>query len=217
VRIDDVQGDVTMRRLAPIIIAACTVLLGTACAGSGGNASDERGTSQPVLAAESVLAQGTAVPFRECASDPDWEQPPFGEVFSKRYQQFYYIRGIDTQLARAVYGRHIYMVGPGGSMNIGWSGISGLNLGGVELPGCPTAYERGTSGGRTAMFALVHHRPTEVVQKDDAVVVKLREEERGWTVLELSLNPALPEGMTAFFLDRDGNLMLACSTVGCDG
>jgi hypothetical protein len=96
--------------------------------------------------------------------------------------------GVDAALARGIYERRIYMIGPGESVNRDWSALSGLNIGG-DPPGCPTAFERGTSGGRTALFALVHYRPVEVARKDNTVVVKVDAEEGGLTCETVGCNP----------------------------
>ena len=203
-----------MRSLVPVIVTICIALIAVACAGSEDDAADEVNAPGGLLSAEDVLTQGAAVPFQECFSDPDWVQPSFEEEWLTN--ELLRVQGYaDEQQASAIYERRIFMLGPGEAVNKVWSGFSGLPFAG-DPPGCSTAFQRGTSGGRIAAFALVYYRPVAVMRKGSDLVVTLRGQERGWTVMELTLDPPATDALTAYFLDENGRLLLTCRSVGCD-
>jgi len=141
-----------------------------------------------------------------CAADPTWVQPSLADILSDRNPMFYYIRGIDEASARTDYERKIYQVGEGNSLNQGWVAVSGLRSV-IDPAGCPNAVERGRSQGRLSLYALAGFEPLEAARDDDRVTVRVRHLDRGWTDLELTLDPPLSEGGTISFVEESGNLV----------
>lgn len=119
---------------------------------------------------------------------------------------FYYIRGASKDTIRQGYEGRIYEVVPGNSVNQGWVATSGLR-GVIDPPGCPNAVEREGSGGRLALFALAGFEPVDAEREGHTVVVRVREMERGWTDLELTLDPPLGRHYSISFVDGSGQVI----------
>jgi hypothetical protein len=83
------------------------------------------------------------------------------------------------------------------------SGLSGV----IEPEGCPNAVARQRDSGRLALFALARFEPVSATREGDRVVVRVRELGRGWTDLELTLDPPLSDGGIISFVDDFGDVV----------
>jgi photosystem II stability/assembly factor-like uncharacterized protein len=161
----------------------------------------------PVLFAESVS-------FRECATDPAWRQPSLETVLASPAASIVPGAGESHARLAAVHDRHIYLVGPGDSLNRSWIVYSGEGLNpGVFSIACPSPQDTAPVGSAT-LFALIDYQPLSVFRQNGALFVRLGARASGITTLVVD-GPPTPN--VTYFLTPDDQMILSCRNVGCDG